>query len=336
VGYTDAQAEPLAQRLVADLPGLNLALARVWIKAESGVGNNPLGVTHVVAGKTVLMTYATPTAGVDAAAALVKGSANYAGIRASLSGTARQQAMAIIASPWNAPGSPYYTRVFTAAGLLGSVPQTVPHVQLPATATAVSASTDRIAALQAAIATQTRNVQVNLAAGKTAAAATDQATLTRYREELAGLLAAKPALATTAGYNGPSLATALGSDPTLTTPTQVKQLADQLKAQGVGGPNTTAGDLYAYLIDFIGQRASVVPFNFSGVTGSDPTQNATKTGENTPIPGEVGLAGVSTALGGLGDTAVQVFTYLLAVVVVGLGVFLYSKGGRPQEVPVGP
>ena len=127
MAYTAAEVEPLAQRLVQLLPGLDIRLARVWIKSESGVGNNPLGVTHTgPQGKSVLSTYGSRLEGIEAAAALVKRSSNYAGIRASLAGgNLRQQALAIIASPWNRRGSPYYTRVFTAAGFLGGTPPPV-------------------------------------------------------------------------------------------------------------------------------------------------------------------------------------------------------------------
>jgi hypothetical protein len=56
------------------------------------------------------------------------------------------------------------------------------------TAAATAATAARIAQLQAAITTQTKNVAVNTAAGKTAAATTDKASLTTYQMELARLL----------------------------------------------------------------------------------------------------------------------------------------------------
>lgn len=113
--YTPSQIEPLARRLCQDLPGLHVEVARCWIRAESGTGNNPLGMT--VGGKLVI--YSTPIAGIDAAAARVKTLSYYKGIVASLDGgSIRDQALAIIASPWNAPGSPYYTHQFSDCGLL--------------------------------------------------------------------------------------------------------------------------------------------------------------------------------------------------------------------------
>jgi len=124
MAYSNAEVEPLAQRLVANLPGLDIRLARAWIKSESGVGNNPLGVTHMGPnGKSVLSTYSSRIEGIDAASALLKRSNNYAGIRKAIAGgNLRQQALAIIASPWNRRGSPYYTKVFTRAGFLGANP----------------------------------------------------------------------------------------------------------------------------------------------------------------------------------------------------------------------
>jgi hypothetical protein len=140
MGYTASQTEPLAQRLVANLPGLNINLARSWIGAESGGNNNPLGVTatlgsgqpigQMISAKTYLVKYPTPTAGIDAASALLKSpsmSWAYGGVvKAINGGTTAQQASALIASPWNVTNSPYYRRVFTAAGLLSNTTKTTP------------------------------------------------------------------------------------------------------------------------------------------------------------------------------------------------------------------
>src|ERR1035437_6000999 len=130
--YTVSQTEPLAQRLVSNLPGLDINLARAWITGESGANNNPLGVTatlgsgqpigQMISARTYLVKFPTPQAGIDAAAALLKSpsmSWAYGGVtKAIATGTPAQQAQALIASPWNVKDSPYYTRVFTAAGLL--------------------------------------------------------------------------------------------------------------------------------------------------------------------------------------------------------------------------
>ena len=119
MAYTAAEIEPLAQRMVQQLPGLNIDLARVWIRSESGVGNNPLGVTSMQGGVSKLNTYPTRIAGIDAAINLLKSSSNYAGVRTAIAtGDLQKQAEALIASPWNRRGSPYYTKVFGAAGFL--------------------------------------------------------------------------------------------------------------------------------------------------------------------------------------------------------------------------
>lgn len=146
--YTNAQIEPLAQRMVQQLPGLDINLARVWIRAESGVGNNPLGVTSVQGRISKLNTYSTPIAGIDAAINLLKSSSYYAGIRTAISsGSVTDQAKAIIASPWHSRGSPYYTDVFTKAGFLSSTSPipgggaSTPITQLPSITTPGSSVT---------------------------------------------------------------------------------------------------------------------------------------------------------------------------------------------------
>lgn len=132
--YSTAQIEPLAQRMVQALPGLDIRLARVWIQSESGANNNPLGVTSVQGGVSKLNSYPSPFAGIDAAIALIKNSSYYSGIRKAIAGgSISDQAKAIIASPWNARNSPYYTRVFTNAGFLGTTSTTTPprHPDVP-------------------------------------------------------------------------------------------------------------------------------------------------------------------------------------------------------------
>lgn len=145
MSYTWAEVEPLAARLVADLPGLDIRLARVWIRAESGAHNNPLGVTATrgsgapvgqwIGSDRYLVAYPSRIAGIDAAAALVRSSSNYSGIMASLGGSLRTQALAVIASPWHRRNSPYYTVAFTAAGLLSgsgpAAPKTNPRPDAP-------------------------------------------------------------------------------------------------------------------------------------------------------------------------------------------------------------
>lgn len=244
MGYSDAEVEPLAQRLVQQLPGLDVRLARVWIKSESGANGNPLGVTHVENGVSKLSTYATREQGIDAAASLVRSSGNYAGVRSAFAGgNLRQQALALIASPWNARNSPYYTRVFTAAGLLGSGGATT------------TGDPKLLAALkQAGISTDPAHVLTTA----------EQVKLTRILYPLS---------------RSPNLVTA-------------RTVGDFLKMTTVGEQAGTA----------VGEAAAAV-------------------GALNPLPG-------------IAESLVQVSTYLAALFLVGLGVFLYSKGGRGQEVPV--
>ena len=67
----------------------------------------------------------------------------------------------------------------------------LPGVGVGTGATAADGAPARIAALQSYIAAATKNVSVNQAAGKTAAAATDAASLANYKTQLAALLPAK-------------------------------------------------------------------------------------------------------------------------------------------------
>jgi hypothetical protein len=269
VSYTDAEVEPLARQLVAALPGLDLRLARVWIKSESGVGNNPLGVTHTVNGKTTLMTYPTKEAGITAAATLVKTSRNYAGIRASLNGgNVRQQALAIIASPWNARGSPYYTSVFGAAGLLGGGP---------------SYSNPGSGGAEKPIGAWYTN--------------------------------GVPAVSFPAGY--------------ILKSTDPQAIVDKLDAAGwfkdqSGGVGGSAAKLVlrGQLESWVGK-----PWNDATIKAISGNLGA-NAGEAT-----AGTSGITNPLGNPVDTAVSIATYGAALVVVVLGVFLYSRGSR-QEVPV--
>lgn len=129
--YTAAETEPLAERLITDLHGMHIEVARAWITVESGIDNNPLGVTIIDAnGNRVLASYPTQLAGIDAAAVRVKTNPVYSGIMGSLDGTIKDQALAIIASPWNVRNSPYYRREFTAMGLLVDPPPVNPKVRV--------------------------------------------------------------------------------------------------------------------------------------------------------------------------------------------------------------
>lgn len=123
--YSTARVDYLARYLQTQLPGLNYDLAVKWINAERGVNGNVLGVTYDASTtpgyQLKLRTYSSQEEGLRAAAALVKSSGNYAGIRAALGKDYTTQAKAIVASPWNVRNSPYYARLFgVAAGSGGS------------------------------------------------------------------------------------------------------------------------------------------------------------------------------------------------------------------------
>lgn len=125
--YTPARVDYLARYLQTQLPGLNYELAVKWIKAEQGENGNVLGVTYDAAPGTTgyqgtLYRYPTQEEGIRQAAALVKRSGNYAGIRASLGQSYTAQAQALVASPWNVRNSRYYARLFGIAPLSGVVP----------------------------------------------------------------------------------------------------------------------------------------------------------------------------------------------------------------------
>jgi hypothetical protein len=125
--YTTARVDYLASYLQGQLPGLDHDLAVKWINAERGVNGNVLGVTYDSSSSAgyqgKLQTYSSQEQGLDAAAALVKSSGNYAGIRASLDKDYTTQAQAIVASPWNVRNSAYYARLFGIGTLSGTPTQ---------------------------------------------------------------------------------------------------------------------------------------------------------------------------------------------------------------------
>jgi len=253
MSYTDAEVEPLAQQLVHELPGFDIRLARVWIKSESGTGNNPLGVTHVENGVSKLSTYSSRAEGISAAVRLLKSSSNYSGVRTAIAGgNLRQQALALIASPWNHPGSPYYTKVFTAAGLLGG--------------------------------TATPPPTTGSSGGST----------------------------TLAGFLGVPASTVVTLD-------MVKQATAKLPKDF---------NYFGYYFDFIGQRAGDVPLT-TGAGGVVPA--GTLAGGETRSPDPVSAAG--DAIGGVMGAVTGLVAYLAALVLFGLGVYLYSRGGDKSVAP---
>ncbi len=118
---------------LSEKTGLHTDVVRAWVSREQGVNNNVLGLTSASA-KTPsnthgLLRFSSQTAGADATAAMILGSANYAGIRASLGGSSQDQAIAISKSPWrlgptgvkNAGGfDAYYLAGFVKAGILST------------------------------------------------------------------------------------------------------------------------------------------------------------------------------------------------------------------------
>lgn len=139
--YSTARVDYLARYLQTQLPGLNYTLAVKWINAERGVNGNVLGVTYDSSSASgyqgKLRTYSSQEEGLRAAAALIKSSGNYAGVRASLGKSYEDQARALVASPWNVRNSPYYARLF-GVGTLSSQPNSTSVPSVP-TATEVAA-----------------------------------------------------------------------------------------------------------------------------------------------------------------------------------------------------
>lgn len=147
MAYTKTKIEQAAQLLVKALPGLHIEVARAWVTAEQGDNNNVLGLTDA---NHKLYTFPTLAAGVQACANwILNPKSPYRGIRLSLNGgTIAQQGRAIIASLWNTPGSPYYTRIFTQMGLFKQVtpippkPTPPPPTPTPPGDTTLTLSTD--------------------------------------------------------------------------------------------------------------------------------------------------------------------------------------------------
>jgi hypothetical protein len=112
--YSPALASQVGTLFSQLVPGFPKGVATTWATLESGVGNNPYGVTD---GNGHLLTFASLQAGVQAAATLLLTSSNYSSVRAAVrTGDPNAVASALVASPWNTPGSPYYASGFTAAG----------------------------------------------------------------------------------------------------------------------------------------------------------------------------------------------------------------------------
>lgn len=101
----------LADTLASYIPGLPVATAAAWLACEQSPGawhaTNPLnirwyGSAGQIANVGGFATYATPEAGLKAAAGLILGSGYYGGVRAALGKGAHTVAVAIEQSPWAA------------------------------------------------------------------------------------------------------------------------------------------------------------------------------------------------------------------------------------------
>ena len=129
--YSDAQANYVGE-LMAQATGIPAPVASTWAKSESGVNNNPYGLTN---GQGQLYSFSSLQAGVQAAADwLLNPSSPYGSVRTAIKGgNSTQIAQAIAASPWGPSG--YYSRSWPgiSPGIFGS--STTPASVKPASST---------------------------------------------------------------------------------------------------------------------------------------------------------------------------------------------------------
>jgi len=306
MGYTAAQTNVLAQRLVKDLPGLNINVARAWIQAESGGNNNPLGMTaqrgsgapvgQWISANTYLIKYATPTAGIDAAAAHLKTSTYYHGIIGSLaSGSASQQAMAIIASPWNATNSTYYANAFSKAGLLGNLSAHQTHL----------INIGDVAGLLQTL-------------GYTAASGGVRGSGGGHVAPVAGtILTSTPVAAVTGATSSNMFGLA---DGTVLTADVITKMMATLDAGGffANDPGGIArSETQTILASFQGQQ-----WNATTALAMQAQLGSAATAANP----------VGNAISNIGATLGKIATYLGALILIGLGLYIYSKGSGGQPV----
>ena len=140
MSYSPSQLAAAAAALVAEVHGLRADVARAWAEAEQGVRYNIVGVTYIDAhGRQRLFAYSSWDEGARAAAHLIA-TGPYAGVRAALAGgSSRDQAAALIASPWN---HPYYSRGLGAEALraIAAVPQAAAVYRVDSPGTTINAS----------------------------------------------------------------------------------------------------------------------------------------------------------------------------------------------------
>ncbi len=136
MNYTQSAIDSLAQ-LWSKLSGLDLSVARAQVTAEQGVNGNVLGLTvkngaatGVYPGQTGvaqasdgqwLATFATPQAGIEAAAWNLKNNPAYVALRSAIAtGNPAIQAHALVTSQWGPTG--YYAGSSAFRGLSGVQP----------------------------------------------------------------------------------------------------------------------------------------------------------------------------------------------------------------------
>ena len=116
--YSDAQANYVGE-LMSQATGIPVPVASTWAKSESGVNNNPYGLTN---GQGQLYSFSSLQAGVQAAADwLLNPSSPYGSVRTAIKGGNNTQiAQAIAASPWGPSG--YYSKSWPgiSPGIFGS------------------------------------------------------------------------------------------------------------------------------------------------------------------------------------------------------------------------
>ena len=294
MSYTASQTEPLAQRLVANLPGLDINLARAWITAESGAHNNPLGVTaqagsgqpvgQWISPTTYLVKYATPQAGIDAASSLLKSSSMtwaYGKVLTAIKGgSPTAQAQALIASPWNTRGSPYYTRVFTSAGLLnGSLPQTSTVAPKPATTPVATA-----APVPGGLTLQQWIANVKKRYPNSSASSILKTATNNFNAQQSNYKPNDTATPTPQGGSGPGYITAQGtgtaiSETISTTTDAVKGTVSWLLGYGKGSPG------------FLGNSSGATPLTQSmidTITGDIPVDNPNRAAIISGLQSQIG------------------------------------------------
>ena len=159
--YSDAQANYVGE-LMSQATGIPAPVASTWAKSESGVNNNPYGLTN---GQGQLYSFSSLQAGVQAAADwLLNPSSPYGNVRTAIQGgNSTQIAQAIAASPWGPSG--YYSRSWPgiSPGIFGSSTpaSSTGGVQLASSTTAPSSEAKQHATVAAGFAYPSAQVAAN-------------------------------------------------------------------------------------------------------------------------------------------------------------------------------